>query len=92
MQIPTEEIIGFTKFAAKLIAGGGASKIAGTIIRNNVDPETLAEKVQVYTGAAVIGMMVSEKVGEFTDAKLDKLEDWIESRSTDKNEYKTTRS
>lgn len=60
-----------TKKVATFVVGVGTSKIAQSIIQNNVSTDTVIAKVTVNSAALVIGMMASEATKKFTNAKID---------------------
>jgi hypothetical protein len=54
------------------IVGVSTTAVTHAVIKNNVnEPETLAQKATVATGATVFGWMVSEKARDWTDSKID---------------------
>jgi len=59
------------KFVASGIVGIGTGKIVGRIIRNNITPETLVEKVSVTAAAWVIGSMAAKATKQYTDEIID---------------------
>lgn len=61
------------KKATTLVVGGGVHIIVHRIIRNSVDDSDLskARKVQVTAAEAVITSMVTSKVANYTDSKID---------------------
>jgi len=63
---------------------GGTSKIVNGIVKNNTDPETLSEKVQIFAGSFAIGGMVANVVGDHTDEKVDEIIVWTKKA---KDEY-----
>ena len=76
------------KKAVTIIVGVGTSKIAQTIISNNVQPETVIDKVTVGTGSIVIGMMASEATKKFTDTKMEEYASAIRELKTKIQEAK----
>lgn len=59
------------KKAATFVVGSGVSKITASIIANNTNPEKLTERVSMYVGAGVLGMMAADASKKFTSAKID---------------------
>lgn len=64
--------IDIAKKVASAVVSTGTAKIVSAIIQNNVDPEKLHHKVEVYAAGAVIGMMAKDATKAYTDAKIDK--------------------
>lgn len=62
-----------TKKVVSAVIGLGTSKIAHSIIKNNVQPENVIDKVTVPSAAVVIGMMASQATKEFTGKQIDEL-------------------
>lgn len=79
--------IQIVKAVTNLIVGVGTAKIVSTIISNNVQPETITDKVTVTTGSFVLGAMVADVSSRYTNAKIDEIATWI-----DENFPKTTPS
>lgn len=59
------------KFVASSLVGVGTGKIVSGIIKNNVTPETLLDKVTVLGAAWVIGGMATKATKTFTDETID---------------------
>lgn len=59
------------KIAARLIVGAGTSKIIGTIIANNVEPENVRDKVAVTAGTIAVSAMVADAAKTYTDQKIE---------------------
>lgn len=71
-------LLSATKFVATNVVAVGVGKIAKDIITNNVnDPESVIQKVTIYTGAAVLGMMAKDASKAYLSAKIDsEITDW----------------
>lgn len=65
-----------TKSAVKFIVGSGTAKIIHGIVRNNTSSESITDTVTITGGAVVLGMMVGDLAGKYTDAKIDEIADW----------------
>ena len=61
------------KKIATIVVGIGTNRIATAIIKNNVETETVIQKVTVESAGVVIGMMASEATKEFTATKIDEI-------------------
>lgn len=71
--------IKIVKFVATGIVGMGTGKIVGRIIKNNITPETLIEKVTVTAAAWVISAVITKATKGFVDEQID---DAVETVST----------
>ena len=65
------------KFVVSGIVGIGTTKIARTIIDNNIEPETTKDQVTVGAASIVLGMMAAEATKEYTNASIDHITDAI---------------
>jgi hypothetical protein len=65
-----------TKTAVKIIVGSGTAKIIQGIVRNNTSPESITDTVTITAGAIVVGSMVGDIAGRYTDAKIDEIAAW----------------
>jgi hypothetical protein len=65
-----------TKNVVSFVVGIGTSQIVKTVIKNNVQPENLIEKITVTAGAVVLGSMVADASRKYTDDKIDELVAW----------------
>lgn len=65
-----------TKTVAKTIVGIGASKIAHSIIKNNVSPDGITDQVTIGAGSFVVGMIVSDVTAKYTETKIDEIAAW----------------
>jgi hypothetical protein len=59
------------KGVVNLVVGTGVSKITHSILKNNVEPETVTDKVAVAAGTTVITGMAVNASKTYTDAKID---------------------
>lgn len=59
------------KFVATTIVGVGTSKIVGSIIKNNVDPQNAVDVVTVTAGSFVIGAIAADATRKYTDQAID---------------------
>lgn len=71
------------KFVVSSITTIGASKIAGQIIKNNIAPKNTIDKVLIFAGAFVIGVIVSNAVKKQSEQMIDEVvETWDSVRGT----------
>lgn len=75
------------KLVTSTIVGIGTTKIVTTIIKNNVQPETIVDTVTITASSFVIGGMVADATKSYTDDTIDKIADLV---STLKNQDATT--
>lgn len=68
------------KNAVSIVVGAGTSKIVSSIIQNNTNPKTLADKVSMSAGSMVIGMMVADAAKKYTDAQIDEVAVWYKTK------------
>ena len=61
------------KTITRWTVGIGTGKIFISVINNNTPRESLTEKVSVTAGGFVLGAMVSEAAGDWTDQKIDEF-------------------
>lgn len=66
------------KAVTNAIVGIGTAKIVNAIIKNNVQPETVTDKVTVATSSFVLGAMVADISSRYTNAKIDAAVAFIE--------------
>lgn len=64
------------KGVTSFVVGAGTSKIITQIIKNNTQPENLADTVTMTAGAIVLGTMVADISKRYTDAKIDEIAHW----------------
>lgn len=55
------------------VVGVGTGKIVAKIIKNNVNPETLLDKVTITAAAWVIGAVTTEYTKKYTDDTIDNV-------------------
>lgn len=65
-----------TKTVVKFVVGSGTAKIVHGIVRNNTTPEGITDTVTITGGAVVLGMMVGDLAGRYTDVKIDQIAAW----------------
>jgi hypothetical protein len=71
---PNSSGVRFTKFATKITVGIGAGKIAADVIANNTRvPTTKIDKITMWAGGFVIGMMFSEAVEKYALKTIDEI-------------------
>jgi len=51
----------------------GTSKIIHGIVSNNTNPERMTDHISIAVGSIVLGSMVADATRKFTDAKIDEL-------------------
>jgi hypothetical protein len=71
------------RLALNVIASIGVSKVINDIISNNVNVETTAEAVKVWTGSIVLGSMIVDHASDHLNGRMDAVLAWHESRKAD---------
>lgn len=69
----TSKKLDYAKLAVKWICGAGTSKVVHDIIENNTTNESTLDTAKIWIGSGVLGMMIAERVSEFTDSKFDEI-------------------
>lgn len=64
--------IAVTKTVAKHVVAWSTSFAVGAIVRNNVTPKNILQKVEVEVAAIVIGYMVAEQAEKTVSNMIDK--------------------
>lgn len=59
------------KLVANLVVGSGTTTISNSIIRNNVQPSTVAEHISTAVASVVIGSMAQQATRSHTNARID---------------------
>ena len=67
------EYIPIVKKAVTFVVGAGVKTIVTAIVKNNVEPDNLAQKVTVAAGTIVVAGMVADATSTYTDAQIDKI-------------------
>lgn len=63
--------LAIVKNVAKTVTGFGAAYIVHSIIKNNTNPDNLADQVKVYAGSFALGMMVADITSRYTENQID---------------------
>ena len=66
------------KQTARIIVGFGATSIASQIIKNNVVPGSLFQKITITAATLAIGALLGETLGEYTDEKIDMVVELVD--------------
>jgi hypothetical protein len=64
------------KQATKIVVGYGTGIIVSGVIAANAAPKNLPQKVAVVVTGVVIAMAAKDKIGQYTDAKIDEVVTW----------------
>lgn len=70
--------IEIAKFVVSNVVAACAGSVIASVIKSNTNPETTQEKVTVIVGSFVLGSMVADIAGRYTDVKIDKISALIE--------------
>jgi hypothetical protein len=68
--------LSITKMVVTTVVGSGTAKIVSAIIKNNITPERVIDKVTVTSSAIVLGGMAADASRKYTDAKIDEIANW----------------
>ena len=61
------------KQITRIVVGLGGSSITTQIIKNNVAAGSMTQKVTITAAMIVAGALVGEKLGDYTDEKIDEV-------------------
>lgn len=67
------DVLTVVKKTVKFVVAAGTAKIVHDLIKNNVDTESIPNKVMVTSASVAIGGAVGEIAGEYTDKQIDDL-------------------
>lgn len=70
------------KTAANIVVGAGTTKIVTQVIKNNTNPETVADIVTMTSAGVVIGAAAADVTKSYTNAKIDAVADWWKTNVT----------
>lgn len=65
--------VAIAKKIVSTIIGIGTAKIVKDVIENNVETDSVYQKVTVRTSSVAIGYAVSELTTDYTDRKIDEI-------------------
>lgn len=77
------------KSAVGMVVGAGVTSIIAGVVDSNVEQETAVQKVIVKAGKVGIAMVLSDKVRDHTDEKIQNLADSVQKILS---EYNKTQS
>ena len=69
----TIDSIQLAKTAVGFVVGAGVSKIVHAVIKNNITPEKVLDKISVVAASVVVGSMAREATKEYTDRQIDNV-------------------
>jgi hypothetical protein len=72
------------KLVVHVVASTGVTKVLNDVIRNNTTIETKLDAVKVWTGALVLGSMISEHASNHVNNRIDSVIAWNEGRKDTK--------
>lgn len=84
-RITSMKSIAIAKKIVTTIVGIGTTKIIKSMIENNVDTDTIYQKVTVGSASVAIGYAVSETTSEYTDRKIDEAVALWQKHVTNRN-------
>lgn len=68
--------IAITKKAVSIVVGFTTAKVVKEIIRNNVAPDKVTDKVAIAIASYILGAIAATAASEWSDAKIDELIEW----------------
>jgi len=78
------------KKITSLIVGAGTTSIVSSIVKNNTDPENVAQKVNIAAASTVLGFMAADATKSYTDDKIDALVIWWKENISEKDQQDQT--
>jgi len=73
-----------TKAIATFVVGSATYTVVKEIIKNNTDPDGVADKAAVMIASYVLGVIAADASKKWTDSKIDKLvAEWRKLTSKD---------
>lgn len=70
-------------FVASTVAGMAAGTLTSLVLKQNVDPVKVSEKVATVVGSFVIGAMVQDKAEKYIDGMCNQIFDFFEGVKED---------
>lgn len=66
------------KQAVRILVGLGATSITSQIIKNNVVPGSMFQKITITAATIALGGLLGEQLGEYSDEKIDSIVEFVE--------------
>jgi len=66
------------KQAVRILVGLGATSITSQIIKNNVVPGSMFQKITITAATIALGGLLGEQLGEYSDEKIDSVVEFVE--------------
>jgi hypothetical protein len=66
------------KTITRIVVGFGATSITSQIVRNNVVPGSLFQKITITAAMIAAGGLLGETLGTYTDDKIDEIVEIVE--------------
>ena len=66
------------KQTARILIGFGATSITSQIIKNNVVPGSMFQKITITAATIALGGLLGESLGEYSDEKIDTVVELVE--------------
>lgn len=73
MSAKKSTVVKTTKIIVRTVVGFSAGFVVGNVIGNNTNPESTLQYAEVAIGSAVIGLMVADYAGQYTDRLIDDI-------------------
>ena len=66
------------KQTARILIGFGATSITSQIIKNNVVPGSMFQKITITAATIALSGLLGERLGEYSDEKIDTVVELVE--------------
>jgi len=81
------------KFAVQALVTASTTKVVGDVVKNNTTmPVTVANKIVVWTGSTVLGLLVADRGSEYVGEAMENGKTWLQKRNTDATEPEVVES
>lgn len=70
------------KQITRIVVGFGATSITSQIVKNNVVPGSLFQRITVTTAMIAAGGLLGETLGAYTDDKIDEISNIVADAQT----------
>jgi divalent metal cation (Fe/Co/Zn/Cd) transporter len=79
----------YAKLGVGLVVGSSAFFVVSSIVKDNVNPETLPQKAKAAVGTFIIATIVADAASRHTDRMIDKVADsWNNASKKFKDQQK----
>lgn len=71
------DTVAILKQGVSIVVGAGVASIINGLVERVAPTETVVQKVLVFSGRVGISMLVSDKVKEHMNEKIDNAHEWV---------------